>query len=229
MGGGDYDYDHDYEHEHEHEHLTMSIRRLGIAFVVSGPSGTGKTSLCDRLLAADSNLYFSVSCTTRAPRTGEVDGEDYYFLAQDDFDARVAAGEFLEHATVHGNSYGTLKSEVEKHLKVGADVLLDIDVQGAAQVRAATSDDFLQKCVQFVFVGPPSLDELERRLRNRGTDDEATIQRRLAGSKAELEQWQDYEYLVINDDFEAALEKMSTILEAERLVTPRLQDRAPWE
>lgn len=202
--------------------------RNGLVFVLSGPSGTGKTSLYRQLLKNCDNLTFSVSCTTRPPRDGECHGTDYYFLSRKEFQQHIKAADFLEHAEVHGNLYGTLKSEVENHLKCGEDILLDIDVQGAQQIRSVTQDKKWAAAVVFLFVGPPSLQELERRLRGRGTDAEDVIRRRLRNSTRELALWREYDYLVVNEDLEKAEVELQQIVQAARCQT-RLRQTAPWE
>jgi guanylate kinase len=203
--------------------------RLGIALVVSGPSGSGKSSICKRVLEGKDGLCFSVSCTTRAPRPGELDGRDYYFLSKEDFQAKLAAGEFIEHAEVHGNFYGTLKSEVIRRVSYGMDVILDIDVQGARQFRKLEAgDELLKRCAEYVFVAPPSHAELERRLRGRGTETEETVQRRLANSKRELEAWRDYGYIIVNEQLDASVQRMVSLIDSFRLSTARLPE-APFD
>lgn len=194
--------------------------RHGVALVVSGPSGAGKSTVCKQVLAARPNMRFSVSCTTRAPRAGETDGVDYHFLTRAAFEAKIAAGEFLEHAEVHGNFYGTLRAEVEPHLRHGDDVLLDIDVQGARQVRTNAGAEGLGALYAFVFLAPPSLAELERRLRGRKTDAEEVILRRLANARKEIAAWREYDYLVINDEVARAAAEMTAVLDARRCAIP---------
>jgi guanylate kinase len=191
----------------------------GILFIVSAPSGAGKTSLVRALLGRDRRLALSVSATTRAPRPGETDGVHYRFLTQQAFRAAIAAGDFLEHAEVFGNLYGTRASDVQDCLAQGRDLILEIDWQGARQVRAR-----LPQAVA-VFVLPPSMAELERRLRTRATDSEAVIARRLAQARDDLAQARDYDYLVVNGDFEAALDDLAAIAAAERL---RAGHQAGW-
>lgn len=171
----------------------------GLLIVLSSPSGGGKTTLCNRLMEADRNVVRSISCTTRPPRGAEQEGHDYYFLSRDDFEKRVARGEFLEHAQVHGHYYGTLKKTVEKLLAAGHDALLNIDVQGAAIVcNLAKAEPRLRRALVSVFLMPPSPQVLEQRLRKRGTDDEATIARRLAEAKREMAQWRGYDYVIVS-------------------------------
>lgn len=190
--------------------------RHGVALVVSGPSGAGKSTICKQVLANRPTMRFSVSCTTRAPRTGETDGVDYHFLSRAEFEAKIAAGEFLEHAEVHGNFYGTLRAEVEPCLRRGDDVLLDIDVQGARQVRQNSNASGIGDQYAFLFLAPPSLAELERRLRGRQTDAEEVILRRLAAARREIAAWREYDYLVINDEIADAVREMTAILDARR-------------
>jgi guanylate kinase len=193
--------------------------RRGLALVVSAPSGAGKTTLCRRLLAEDDSISFSVSYTTRPPRAKERPGVDYFFVSRKTFEEMIKAGAFLEWAEVHGNLYGTSKGQVLEALEAGRDVLLDIDVQGAAQVK-----EILGRDAVLVFVLPPGFEELERRLRKRSTEDEATIRKRLENARKELAQAQKFEYLVLNDDLETAFRELKAILEAERQRTFRRQD-----
>lgn len=194
--------------------------------VLSGPSGVGKTTVYRQFLERCPEIRFSVSCTTRAPRSGEVDGRDYHFLAREDFLRRVEAGEFLEHAEVHGNHYGTLRSEVENVVRAGQDVLLDIDVQGARLVRAAVAGTTLADALVFVFVGPPSLPVIEQRLRGRASDAEEVIQCRLRNAEAELRAWREYDYLIINDTLDKAVADLMAVRAAARRATVRCG--APW-
>jgi guanylate kinase len=178
-------------------------------FVITGPSGVGKGTLIRGLMERLPQLELSVSATTRAPRPGERDGVDYHFLARDEFDHRVAASEFVEHADYAGRSYGTLRSELEQRLARGAPVVLEIEVQGARQVRAAMPD-----AVQ-VFIAPPSLQALRTRLIGRGTDDGAEVERRLGVAEQELEARPEFEHVVINDRLEDAIERLSAIVSNE--------------
>ena len=192
--------------------------------LISAPSGGGKTTLCNKLLASRPGLARAVTCTTRQPRTGERDGIDYYFLDPGSFLKRVQAGNFLEHATVYGNSYGTLKSEVLGKLRQGKDVLLAVDVQGAATIRARAQDDpELRQALVSVFLTPPSLAVLEERLRKRGTDAPAVIQKRLAVARQEIAQWRNFDYLLISTTIPEDLRRMLAIVEAEKMRTHRAQ------
>ena len=189
--------------------------RLGMLIVVSGPSGTGKTTLC-RKACVEGQAVFSVSCTTRPPRPGEVDGKDYFFLTEEDFLARVDRGELFEYARVHNRWYGTLKSYVFENLRRGVDVLMDIDVQGAAQVRGC-EDDLVEKCLTDIFVMPPSLEELRARLSGRGTDSAEIVELRLKNAEAEMKHWRDYRYCLVSDTRESDEARFRAILEAERM------------
>jgi guanylate kinase len=189
-----------------------------ILLVISAPSGGGKTTVCQQLLAANPNLQRVVTCTTRAPRPGEKDGVDYQFLTAEDFLKRVQAGEFLEHATVYGNSYGTLKSDVLSKLRQGRDLLLAIDVQGVAAIRAKAAEvPELQRSLVTVFLTPPSLDILARRLSQRATDTEAVQRKRLSVARQEISQWVHYEYLVLSGSIAEDLRRMQIIIEAEKM------------
>lgn len=210
-------------------HDSAKTERLGTLLIVSGPSGTGKTTLCRQLLNAEPELHFSVSCTTRTPRAGEKDGMDYHFLSSEQFDRYVEQNAFLEHARVHDQYYGTLRSEVESRVFDGTDVLLDIDVQGARQVREAIRDTLLAETATFVFIGPPTIAEMARRLRGRGTDPEPVVERRLKNAEEELRAWREYDYLVVNDVLEQAFHGFRAVLDASRLRTARRQAGPPWE
>lgn len=202
-------------------------KRFGTALVTSGPSGAGKSTVCKQFLALEAGVHFSISCTTRPPRPGETHGVEYYFLSRAEFESQIAANGFLEHAEVHGNYYGTPRSEVEPYLERGADVLLDIDVQGARQLRAnAAPGSSLALGASFVFMAPPSFAELEQRLRHRGTETEAVIQKRLNNARGELAAWREYDYLVINDTVEAAVARLRAILAAGHCLVRRQGDMA---
>ena len=201
---------------------TSNPKSEPLLIVISAPSGGGKTTLCDQLLAARPNLQRAITCTTRDPRVGEKDGEDYYFLDAGNFLKRVQAGNFLEHATVYGQSYGTLKDEVLRKLRQGKDVLLNIDVQGAASVReAALTDPELKRALVSIFLTPPTVEVLEARLRKRGTDAEVTIQKRLAVAKQEVAQWKNFDYLLISQSIQSDTQKAQAIIEAEKMKTQR--------
>jgi guanylate kinase len=189
-----------------------------IILLISAPSGGGKTTVCSGLLAANPNLRRVVTCTTRPPRAGEVNGVDYHFFSPEDFARRVAADEFLEHAQVYDRRYGTLKSSVLDLLAAGQDVLLNIDVQGAASVRRmAKTDATLGRALVTVFLTPASLTELEVRLRGRGSDSEAEVARRLAEARVEAAQAGEFDYLVVSGTREEDARRMQSIYEAERL------------
>ena len=195
-----------------------------LLILISAPSGGGKTTLCERLLAARASMTRAVTCTTRAPRKGERDGVHYYFLSAESFLKRVQAGNFLEHATVYGNSYGTLKSEVLGRMRQGQDVLLNVDVQGAATIRQkAEEDQELGNALVSIFLTPPSLAVLEQRLRKRGTDSTATIQKRLAVARQELAQWKHFNYLLLSGTIEEDLQRALSIVEAEKMRSSRCQ------
>jgi len=191
-----------------------------LLIVVSAPSGAGKTTICHRLLGAHRRMVYSVSCTTRPPRHHEVDGRDYHFLSSERFEQLISAGAFLEHATVHGYRYGTLRAPVVEALEGGRDVLMDIDVQGAANVRRAAHDappdDPIRRAFLDIFIRPPSLAELRRRLAQRATDSPAVIERRLANAQAELNRASEYRYVVVNDDLDQAVAEIERILDQER-------------
>jgi guanylate kinase len=197
-----------------------------LLILLSAPSGGGKTTLCRELLAARPNMARAITCTTREPRTGERDGVDYYFLDAKKFLKHVEAGHFLEHATVYGHSYGTLKAEVLGKLREGRDVLLNVDVQGAAAIREhARRDDELKQALVQVFLTPPSLAVLEQRLQKRGTDSAATIQKRLGVARQEIAQWRNFDYLIISDSIAEDLRRMLAIVDAEKMRSGRA--RAP--
>ena len=196
------------------------FHRTGILFVLSAPSGAGKTTLTAALRQKPDFVY-AVSCTTRAPRPGEVHGEDYFFLTEDDFATRVAAGEFLEHAEVHGRHYGTLKRTVLDQLEHGVDVLIDIDTQGAASIRAC-NDAFIQSALADVFIMPPSVDELRRRLLRRGTETAEQIEVRIRNASSEMKHWREYRYTIISGSMEEDIEKFRAVMRAERYLSKRL-------
>ena len=188
----------------------MSEKRKGMLLVISGPSGTGKGTLIKRLMKEDPSLVFSVSATTRAPRPGEIDGVHYHFVTNEQYDELVAQDAFVEHATVHANRYGTLRSEVYGRLEKGENVVLDIDVQGALNVIANEKEKVS------IFILPPSMKELRERLTGRGTETQEAIERRLHNAIWELTQKDHYEYKVINDDLDACVRTLQAIIEAEK-------------
>jgi guanylate kinase len=200
--------------------LSKKFSRSGILFVVSAPSGAGKTTLCDALRQTRDFVY-SVSCTTREPRAGEIDGEDYHFISRKEFRERVKAGEFLEHASVHGKYYGTLRETVVSNLKKGVDVLIDIDTQGAAAIRQY-NDRFVRQALADVFIMPPDLEELRRRLTKRGTETDKQVEVRLRTAAREMELWRDYRYTIISRSMEEDLQKFRQIMGAERILSRRL-------
>jgi guanylate kinase len=195
-----------------------------LLILISAPSGGGKTTLCQRLLTARPNMSRAITCTTRLPRQGERDGVDYYFLTAESFLKRVHAGNFLEHATVYGNSYGTLKSEVLGRMRQGQDVLLTVDVQGAATIRQkAQEDPELKDALISVFLTPPSVSVLQERLEKRGTDAPETIKKRLAVARQEITQWKHFDYLLVSESIEEDLRRMLSIVEAEKMRSSRVQ------
>jgi len=195
----------------------MPYPREGTLFVVSAPSGAGKTSLCKELIDFFPDLGQSISFTTRSPRNGEADGRDYHFVTAGRFEEMIGRNQFAEWAEVHGNRYGTALATLDEARAAGRDLLLDIDCQGARQLR-----DSVRQAV-FVFILPPGLEVLEERLRGRRTDSEETIRRRLQNARAEIEQAAWYDYSVVNDSFATALNQLKSIIIAERCRTSRLQ------
>src|SRR5437879_1156427 len=192
--------------------------------LISAPSGGGKTTIIEHLLAARPQMTRAVTCTTRPLRPGEQDGVDYYFLDAASFLKRLQAGNFLEHATVYGNSYGTLKAEVLGKLRQGKDVLLSVDVQGAATIRErAQEEPELKRSLVTVFLTPPSLAVLEKRLRKRGTDSPAAIQKRLSVARQEVTQWKNFDYLLLSTTISEDLRRMLAIVEAEQMRVTRVQ------
>ncbi|MGD9919105.1 MAG: guanylate kinase [Paenirhodobacter sp.] len=198
----------------------MSQTRRGLLIILSSPSGAGKSTLAKRLMGWDPTLSFSVSATTRSPRPGETDGVEYYFRTKHDFEAMVANGEMLEHAEVFGNFYGTPKAPVEAAMKAGRDTLFDVDWQGGQQIRRSD----LGKEVISIFILPPSIAELEARLRTRAQDSDEVIAARMAKSRDEISHWAEYDYVIVNHDADQAEEELRTILRAERARA----DRQPW-
>ena len=195
-----------------------AISNSGILLIVSGPAGSGKTTVCDRMLAEEPAIQRVITSTTRAPRGQEKDRVDYYFFDKATFEAKIAAGDFYEHAQVHSNLYGTLKSEVQEKLADGIDLLLNIDVQGAAQMReTAQHDELLQGKVATVFIMPPSLEELEQRLRGRGTDADDEVQRRMKVALEEIEHADRYDYVLRSASRWEDFENLRSIYHAEKM------------
>jgi guanylate kinase len=203
--------------------LSKKFSRRGILFVVSAPSGAGKTTLVERIRRTP-NLFYSVSCTTRTPRAGEIDGQDYRFLSDANFRERVAKGDFVEHAQVHGDHYGTLREPIVTNLEIGRDVLIDIDTQGAAVIRNC-GDPLIRDALADVFIMPPDLEELRKRLLKRGTETAQQIDSRLATAAREMEHWRDYRYTIISGSVEEDLQRFRQIMEAESYLTRRLIEK----
>lgn len=195
--------------------------RTGILLVVSGPSGSGKTTLCRRM-AGEKAAHYSISCTTREPRPGEIADQDYHFVSPAEFRARLDAGDFLEHAQVHGNFYGTLRSEVMGYLEAGTDVVMDIDVQGAAQVRACV-EPAIQRARVDLFVMPPGEQELHARLVGRGTDSAAIIALRMQNARDEIQHWPSYTYRLVSATHEEDYARIKALLTTEQLRVSRLR------
>ncbi len=199
-------------------------KRRGLLLILSSPSGAGKTTLTRRLMDWDPAIRFSISATTRHPRPGETDGREYYFRSRTDFEQMVATGEMLEHAEVFGNFYGSPKAPVQSAMDEGRDTVFDIDWQGGQQIRNSS----LGRDVVSVFVLPPSIAELERRLRGRGQDSEAVIAGRMAKSRDEISHWAEYDYVIVNTDLDAAFNDLVTVLQAERIRRDRQPDLADF-
>ena len=199
--------------------MAQTQSRRGLLLILSSPSGAGKSTLSRKLLDWDQTIRFSVSATTRAPRPGEEDGREYYFRSRQDFEDMVKTGEMLEHAEVFGNFYGSPKAPVEAAMKAGRDTVFDIDWQGGQQIRNSA----LGRDVVSIFVLPPSIAELDRRLRSRGQDSDVVIAGRMAKSRDEISHWAEYDYVIVNTDIDNAFNQLTTILQAERL----RRDRQP--
>ena len=206
--------------------MPAPIKRA-LLLVISAPSGTGKSTLCDRLLSESPNVTYSISCTTRPPRGNEINGVHYHFLSDDDFLYRVHANDFLEHAVVHQYRYGTLSAHVMQALIAGHDVLMDIDVQGARQIRNVAAitgyGEMVQRSLVDIFITPPSLAALRMRLQKRGVDSPESIEQRLLAAQQEMSCWREYQYLIINDQFAEAYQQLVCIIRAEHCrinVTP---------
>ncbi len=191
----------------------------GLLIVVSGASGTGKGTVCKKTLDAMPEVAYSISATTRAPRPGEVDGREYYFISRDEFKAWIADGKFLEYAEVYGNFYGTPLNKIEERLNRGEDILLEIDVQGALNVKRKMPEGV------YIFLLPPSLDELKRRIEGRGTETPESLNRRLANAVAEIKIGLEYDYVVVNDSVDDAAAQIKTIIAAERCKVERNRDK----
>lgn len=196
--------------------MQHGISRRGLMLVLSSPSGAGKTTISRELLKGDPNLVMSVSATTRSPRPGEVDGKDYYFKSVAEFEAMIAKGEFLEHARVFDNLYGTPRGPVEAALKAGQDVLFDVDWQGTQKLKQSARDDLAS-----VFILPPSIAELEKRLRGRNQDTDDVVRRRMSRAADEMSHWAEYDYIVVNADVATSVARVQSILAAERLKRER--------
>jgi guanylate kinase len=199
------------------------LHRRGLMLILSSPSGAGKTTIARRLLEADAEIAPSVSATTRPPRPGEVEGRDYYFVSASEFDRMVEANEFFEWARVFGNCYGTPKAQIREGLKKGRDYLFDIDWQGTQQLAQKAGTDVVR-----VFILPPSLEELHRRLSGRGTDSAQVIDARMARAQAEITHWDAYDYVVVNDDIDTAFAEVQQILAAERMKRVRQTGLIPF-
>ena len=210
--------------DHAADHRRGPGQRTGLLIILSSPSGAGKSTLARRLMEWDPHLRFSVSATTRPPRPGEVDGQHYHFTTADAFRSLVAAGQMLEHAEVFGNFYGTPRGPVEVAMREGRDTLFDVDWQGGQQIRASA----LGSQVVSIFVLPPSLAELERRLRTRGQDSDQVIRGRMEKSRAEISHWAEYDYVLINDDLDQTEARLRTILMAERSRRERQTGLGPF-
>jgi guanylate kinase len=193
------------------------LRRRGLLIILSSPSGAGKSTLSRRLLEADPEVSFSVSTTTRPPRPGEQEGREYFFRARREFEAMAAAGEMLEHAEVFGHRYGTPRAPVEAAIEAGRDVLFDVDWQGGQQIRNSS----LRDAVVSIFILPPSIDELEARLRARGQDSPEVVARRMAKSRDEISHWAEYEYVLVNENLRQCESELRAIIRAERLKRDR--------
>jgi guanylate kinase len=198
----------------------MSLQRHGILFILSGPSGAGKTTLLEAL-EKNRDFVYSVSCTTRAPRPGEIDGEDYHFMPESEFQRRLDAGEFLEHARVHGNHYGTLRETVMQNLAQGVDLLLDIDIQGAAMVREYGNGEFRDHIAD-VFITPPNMEILRNRLKKRATETPEALALRLKNAADEMRRWREYRYTILSTTPEEDHCQFRAIMQTERCLSRRL-------
>lgn len=190
--------------------VEFELKRSGMLIVLSAPSGGGKSTILRKLMDEDESLHYAISATTRPQREGEMDGEDYFFLSIEDFQARIDENAFYEYAQVHGNYYGTLKTEVDSKLGMGQDVILDIDVQGSKSIKSDRPDAVT------VFVLPPSIATLEKRLRQRGLDNEEAMQVRLNNARTEMRESPNYDYVIVNRRLDVTIQRIRTIIEAER-------------
>lgn len=195
--------------------MAVEVQRTGMLLIISGPSGTGKGTLVEKLMQSDPSFRFSCSVTTREPRVGEIDGVHYHFVSVEEYNQLVAENAFLEHATVHGNHYGTLRKPIEDMMAQGQNVLLDIDTQGAINVME-NAQDYVS-----IFILPPSFTELRKRLEGRSTDAPDVIERRMNNARGEVAKIDRYQYSIVNDDLEVAYAQLRQIVEAEKLRTNR--------
>jgi guanylate kinase len=209
--------------KNQNELKTLKQSRRGLMVVLSSPSGAGKSTMTRQLLADNTNMTMSVSATTRRPRSGEEDGADYFFIGKTKFADMIEDGEFLEHAKVFDNYYGTPRTPVEAALADGKDVLFDIDWQGAQQLTQAAGDDLVK-----IFILPPSKRELESRLHTRAQDSASVIAKRMAKSAAEISHWAEYDYIIVNDDLDTAMAELRTIVSAERMKRRRQMWLGPF-
>ena len=197
------------------------MKRSGILFLISAPSGGGKSTLL-KMLSEEPDFSYSISCTTRAPRPGEEDGRDYHFLSIAEFSQCIAAGEFIEHARVHGNFYGTPLQPILEHMNSGRDVLMDVDIQGAARIRA-NADEQMRAALVDIFLMPPSMDELRRRLLKRATETPEQLDTRLRNAKTEMAEWRNYRYTMTSGTPMQDFENFRAIMQAERMRSTRLK------
>ncbi len=196
----------------------IQLKNKGQLIVLSGPSGCGKNTICNALLKRNQKLWLSISCTSREPRGVEKDGKDYFFLTAQEFEKKIEQHDFLEYAKYNGNYYGTPKSKIEEYLNQGIDVILEIEVQGALKVKEKIKDAL------FIFIMPPSMQELKRRLENRGTENESKIMNRFRIAYQEINEVSKYNYVVVNDDVDLAVEKVNAIITAEKCRVDRIED-----
>ena len=202
-------------------HQTKELRS-GVLILLSGPAGSGKSTLLRRALKDCNNVFFSISCTTRLPREGETDGKDYHFLDDDEFNSKIDNNEFLEHAVVHKWKYGTIRNSVKKALVEGKDIIMDIDVQGARQVREC-DDDIISNALVDIFITTKDVSELESRLRGRGSEDSETFNLRMKTAGEELKEWGSYTYCIISGTQDEDFELLSSIIDSERTKVKRMK------